>query len=55
MKVHVGWNISNLTAVNGDLVSQHAGSWNLDRVGPVVVVEAQGIGEVENCILRDHR
>lgn len=51
MEIHVGWNVTDLTAVDGNLVCQHAWSWNLDRVSPVVVVVAEGISEVQDRIL----
>ena len=53
MEVHVRWDVADLAAVDGDLVSKHAGSWDLDGVGPVVVVVAESIGEVENGVLGD--
>ena len=46
MKIHVGRNVTDFAAVNGDLVSQHAGCGDLDGVSPVVVVVTKGIGEV---------
>ena len=53
MEVHVGWNVADLAAIDGDLVRQHARGRNLDRVGPVVVVVAEGIREVQDGVLGD--
>jgi hypothetical protein len=50
MEIHVRWDVADLTAVNSNLVCQHARSWDLDRVSPVVVVVAESIGKVENCV-----
>ena len=51
MKVNIARNVADLAAIDSDLISQHARSWDLDRVGPVVVVVAESVGEVENGIL----
>lgn len=51
VKVDVGRDVSYLTSIDGNLVSQHARGGNLDRIRPVVVVVAQGISEVKDCIL----
>ena len=53
MKVEVGWDVADLAAIDSDLVGKHAGGRNLDGVRPVVVVVAERIGEVEDCVLRD--
>ena len=53
MEVHVGGDGADLAAEPGDLVRQHAGGGRLDRIVPVVVVVAERIGEVEDCVLRD--
>lgn len=53
VKVDVGGDVSNLTSIDGNLVSQHARGRNLDWIGPVVIVVAQGISEVKDCILRN--
>lgn len=53
VEVHVGRNVADLAAVDGDLVCQHARGRNLDRVSPVVVVVAEGIGEVQHGVLGD--
>ena len=55
MEIHVRWDIADFTSVNGNLVSQHARSRDLDRVSPVVVVIAESIGKVENCVFGDVR
>lgn len=55
MEIHVGWDIADLTSVNGNLVGKHARSRDLDRVSPVVVVVAESIGKVENCVFGDVR
>lgn len=51
--VNIRGNVSDLTSVDGDLVCKHTGGRHLDRVWPVVVVEAEGVGEVKDCILRN--
>ena len=53
VQVHVRGDVANLRPVNGDLVSQHARSRDLDRVSPVIVVVAQSVGEVQDGVLRD--
>ena len=55
MEVHVGRNVSDLAAVDGDLVGQHARSGDLDGVSPVVVVVAESIREVQDRVLRNLR
>jgi len=55
VEIHVRWDITDFTAINSNLVCQHAGSWNLDRVSPVVVVVAESICKVENCVFGDFR
>lgn len=51
--VNIRGNVSDLTSVDGDLVCKHTGGRHLDRVWPVVVVEAEGVGKVKDCILRN--
>ena len=53
MKFEVGWDVADLAAIESDLVGKHAWSRDLDGVRPVVVVVAERIGEVEDCVLRD--
>lgn len=53
MKVHVRWDVTDLTAVDGNLVGKHARSRNLNRVGPVVIVVAESVCKVENSVLGD--
>jgi len=48
-------NVSDLVPINGNLVRQHAWCWDLDGVGPVVVVVAEGIGKVEDGLLCELR
>jgi len=55
MEIHVRWNVADFTAINSNLVCQHARSWDLDRISPVVIVVAKGIRKVENCVFRDLR
>jgi hypothetical protein len=50
MEVHIRRNVSDFATVDCDFICQHARGWDLDRVSPVVVVVAEGIGEVENRI-----
>ena len=51
MKIHVRWNVTDLTSVDGDLVRKHTRCRNLDGISPVVVVVAESVGEVQDCIL----
>jgi len=53
VEVNVARDVTNFTSVNGDLVSQHAWSRNLDGVGPVEVAVAECIGEVKDGLLGD--
>ena len=50
MEIHVTWDIANFTAINSNFICQHTWGWDLDRVGPVVVVVAEGVRKVENCV-----
>jgi hypothetical protein len=50
MKIHIRRNVSNFATVDCNFICQHARSWNLDRISPIVVVVAEGIGEVKNCV-----
>lgn len=43
--------ISNIGVVDGDSVSKHAWSWNLDRISPVGIVVAESICEIQNSLL----
>ena len=51
VEVNIRWNVTDLATINGDLVSQHAGCGNLNRIWPVVIVVAEGICEVQNGVL----
>lgn len=53
MDLNIWGNISDLTSVDGDLVCKHTGGRHLDRIRPVVVVEAEGVSEVKDSILGD--
>lgn len=53
MEVHIRGNITDFAAVDRNFVSKHARSGDLNRIGPVVIVIAQGVGEVEDRLLRD--
>jgi len=55
VKVNIVGDVADLATVNGDLVCEHAGCWDLDGIGPVVVVVAKSISEVENGLLRNER
>lgn len=55
VQVHVRWDITNFRSVDGDLVSQHARGWDLDRISPIVVVVAKSVREIQDRILRDVR
>jgi len=53
VKVHIARDGADLGAEARDLIGKHAGCWDLDGVVPVVVVVAQGVGEVEDGHLGD--
>lgn len=53
MQVYIARDRSNFAAESGNLVGQHAGSRNLDRIVPIVVVVAQCVGEVQDGHLTD--
>ena len=53
VKLHVGWNVSNLTSVDGYLVGQHARGWDFDGVCPVIVVITKSVGEVQDSVFRN--
>ena len=53
MQVNIRWNVSDLAAIDCNLISQHAGCRNLDRIWPVVIIVAKSVCEVENGILRN--
>lgn len=55
VQVNIRGDVADLAAIDGDLVREHAGRGDLDRVGPVVVVVAQCVGEVEDGVLADSR
>lgn len=55
MEVHVGRNVADLTAVNSNLVCEHARRRNLDRVRPIIIIVAQSVREVEDGIFGDFR
>ena len=52
MEIHVARDRANFTAEASDLVSQHARSWDLDGVVPIVVIVTERIGEVQDGHLR---
>ena len=52
MKIHVRRNVSNFATIDCNFICQHARSWDLDRISPIVVIVAKGIGEVQNRVLR---
>ena len=54
MKINIRGNVSDLTAIDCDLVCEHARSWDLDGIGPVVVVVAESVGEVKDGLLGYH-
>ena len=51
VEVNIGRNVADLAAIDSDLISQHARCRDLNGIGPVVIVVAESIGEVQNCIL----
>jgi len=55
VKVNTVRNVADLTTIDSDLISQHTRGGDLDGIGPVVVVVAESVGEVENGILGDVR
>lgn len=42
---------TNFSSVDGDSVSEHAWSWDLDGIVPIGVVVAESVGEVEDGLL----
>ena len=55
VEVHIAGDGANFRSEASDLVCEHAGGRNLDRIIPVVVVVAQGIREVQDGHLADKR
>lgn len=55
VQVHVGWDVTNFTSVDGNFICKHAWGGDLDWVSPVIVVVAQGVGEIQDGILGDLR
>lgn len=53
MQVDIGGNGAHLASETGNLVRQHARCRRLNRIIPIVVVVAQGVGEVKNSHLTD--
>jgi hypothetical protein len=51
VKVNIGRNVADLAAIDSDLISQHARCRDLNGIGPIVIVIAESIGEVQNGIL----
>lgn len=48
MEVHIAGDGAYFGAEAGDLVSQHARCWDLDRIVPIVVIVAQSVRKVQN-------
>jgi hypothetical protein len=55
VEIDVRRDVTDFAAVDGDLICKHAGGGDLDGIGPVVIVVAQSVGEVEDGFLGDHR
>ena len=55
VEIHVARDRANFTAEASDLVSQHARSWDLDGIVPIVVIVTKRISEVQDGHLRDLR
>ena len=55
MEVHIAGDGANLRTEASNLVCEHAGGRNLDRIVPVVIVVAQGVCEVQDGHLADMR
>jgi len=53
VEIHIAGDGANLRAEPGNLVGEHAGGRDLDRVVPVVVVVAEGVREVQDGHLAD--
>ena len=53
MEIYVARDRANFTAEASDLVSQHARSWDLDGIVPIVVIVTKRICEVKNRHLGD--
>jgi len=51
VKVDIRGNVADFTAIDCDLVSQHARCGDLNGIWPVVVVVAESVGEIEDSIL----
>ena len=50
VQVNIRGNVTDLAAIDSDLISKHARCRDLDRIRPVIVVVAEGIGKVQNGI-----
>ena len=55
VEVHIAGDGANFRSEASDLVCEHAGGRNLDRIIPVVVVVTQGVREVKDGHLADIR
>lgn len=51
MEIKVRGDVPDLTAVDCNLICEHAWCWDLDGIRPVVVVVAKSVGKVEDCVL----
>ena len=51
MEIHIAWDRTDFGAEASNLVCQHAGSWNLNSVIPIVVVVAECVSKVEDSHL----
>ena len=53
MEVHIAGDSAYFGAEASNLVCKHAWGWDLDGIVPVVVVVAEGVGEVKDSHLGD--
>jgi hypothetical protein len=53
MEIHASRDISDFNTVNSNFICLPGRSWDLDRVCPVIVVVAEAISKVENCVFGD--
>ena len=51
VKVNAGRNVSNLTSVDSYLICKHARSRDFNRIRPIIVAKAEGIGKVQDGFL----
>ena len=55
VEVDIRWDCTDFGAEASNLIGEHARSWCLDRIIPIVVVVAKSVGEVQDGHLRNLR